>query len=104
MTPRTDVCDRCERLRQAVQQAVSEEEKLATCDALAHHVHGAQRERENYITVAKDAKAELDAFPALEPPPHRPCSVDLRKVHYTFDFAQNVSLPHTARQVGPIYF
>ena len=28
----------------------------------------------------------------------------LTKVHYTFDFAQNVALPHTARQVGPIYF
>ena len=76
MTPRTDVCDRCERLRQAVQQAVSEEEKLATCDALAHHVHGAQRERKNYIAVTKDANAELNAIHALEPPPHRPCSVD----------------------------
>ena len=25
-------------------------------------------------------------------------------MHYTLDFAQNVSLPHSANQVGPIYF
>ena len=28
----------------------------------------------------------------------------LKAQHYTFDFAQNVSLPHTARRVGPLYF
>ena len=25
-------------------------------------------------------------------------------VHYTFDFSQNVCLPHHARQMGPVYF
>ena len=25
-------------------------------------------------------------------------------MHYTFDFAQMVQLPHMSRQVGPIYF
>ena len=33
-----------------------------------------------------------------------PCSTDLRKVHYTMDFAQAVSIPHHARQEGPLYF
>ena len=25
-------------------------------------------------------------------------------VHYTFDFSQNVCLPHHSRQMGPVYF
>ena len=32
------------------------------------------------------------------------CSRDLWASHYTFDFAQNVSIPYHARQPGPIYF
>ena len=28
----------------------------------------------------------------------------LENVHYTFDFAQSVGLPHHARQMGPLYF
>ena len=28
----------------------------------------------------------------------------LEKVHYTFDFAQSVGLPHHARPMGPLYF
>lgn len=27
-----------------------------------------------------------------------------RYVHFTFDFSQNVSLPHYSRQIGPLYF
>ena len=30
--------------------------------------------------------------------------MDLQKVRYTLDFGHNVSLPHSARQVCPIYF
>ena len=33
-----------------------------------------------------------------------PCSNDLYSIHYTFDFAQSVALPHNTRQVGPLYF
>ena len=58
------------------------------------------------FTVKKnrEAKDELADFALLEPPPVRPCSRDLHKLHYMFDFAQNVLLPHTARQVGTIFF
>ena len=27
-----------------------------------------------------------------------------RYVHFTFDFSQNVSLPHYSRRIGPLYF
>lgn len=104
MTPRTDVCNRCELLRRDVVAAVGEDEKLAASAALTDHVLGAQREREMYKQRTLEAQAELKDFAMAAPPPVRPCSAPLTRVHYTFDFAQNVSLPYTARQVGPIYF
>lgn len=33
-----------------------------------------------------------------------PCSNGLAHVHYTFDFAQQLTLPHHSRQEGPLYF
>nr|XP_022307748.1 uncharacterized protein LOC111113752 [Crassostrea virginica] len=32
------------------------------------------------------------------------CDRDFIKTHYTFDFAQCVSIPHHSRQVGPLFF
>lgn len=40
--------------------------------------------------------------PAEGPIP--PNSTNLSRVHYTFDFSQNVLLPHHAMQMGPLYF
>lgn len=33
-----------------------------------------------------------------------PCSNGLTHVYYTFDFAQQLTLPHHSRQEGPLYF
>ena len=104
MSPRSDVCDACEKNRRRVTEAVTEEEKLAASAALSKHILLAQREREFYKQKTVDAKAEWDIQGQDIVPPCAPCSNDLRLVHYTFDFAQNVCLPHTARQVGPLYF
>ena len=104
MSVRSYVCDKCEVLRRNVSAADSEEGSLAACRALADHIHDAQREREFYCEKTQEAKDELADFALLEPPPVRPCSRDLHKPHYTYDFAQNVLLPHTAHQVGPIFF
>ncbi|CAG4963645.1 unnamed protein product [Parnassius apollo] len=35
--------------------------------------------------------------------PHEPCSYD-DAMHYSFDFAQQVHLPHSSQQIGPLYF
>ena len=103
MSPRANVCDACEKCRRRVVEAVSEEEKLTASAALSDHVLFAQKEREFYQKKTQEAKEEWDAHAAAGLPPHAPQSNGLQKVHYTFDFAQNVNLPHTARQVGPIY-
>ena len=104
MTPRTDVCDNCERLRQAVVSARTEEEKTEACRCFSEHIKAAQVEREYYKQCSVAANGELVAKQAHYHPPYMACSQDLFDVHYTFDFAQMVQLPHMSRQVGPIYF
>ncbi|XP_065191920.1 uncharacterized protein LOC135823013 [Sycon ciliatum] len=97
----------CERLRRAVTSAVSEQEKLKACQDLTDHVHDTQRDREYmyYIQKTVVARDELKSQQAMsaagieQPDPTSQC-----KAHYTFDFAQNVFLPKTARQEGPMYF
>lgn len=103
MTPRTDVCDKCERLRMKVTSAISDEQKAQALSSFSNHLQHAQRERDYYQQCTAAAFEELNASP-IAAPPHCPCSRDLVKVHYTFDFAQMLQLPHSARQVGPIYF
>ena len=105
MTPRTDVCEKCEDYRRQVVAAVSEAAKVNACEALTAHVHGAQVERDNYRAKTVEARQELDALgDELRMPPCAPCSQALACVHYTFDFAQNVGLPQSARQEGPMYY
>lgn len=56
-----------------------------------------------YNNAVKDVRKEMDLNhrPAGVIPP---CSTDLKEVHYTFDFSQALSIPHHARQEGPLYF
>lgn len=54
------------------------------------------------MSTTRKAKKDLDEFGRLEGPSYPPCSVNIRKVHNTYDFAKNVSLPHNTRQVSPI--
>lgn len=56
-----------------------------------------------YNDAVKKARDEFSTFarPAGLLPP---CSTNLQHVHYTFDFSQALSIPHHARQEGPLYF
>ncbi|XP_033764064.1 uncharacterized protein LOC117345170 [Pecten maximus] len=103
MTPRTDVCHKCEQFRDLIQQSRTEEEKLSATEAFSDHIKSAQRERDHYRSVCAAAKEELDGQPRSESPV-TPCSKDLKNVHYTFDFAQSVLLPTHCRQEGALYF
>ncbi|XP_060568543.1 uncharacterized protein LOC132727145 isoform X2 [Ruditapes philippinarum] len=85
-TPRDDVCATCERMRKMISDAVSEEDKLEALANMRQHILLAQRERDTYNTCLRRSADEDEYF------------------HFTFDFCQNVSLPHHARQMGPLYF
>ena len=69
------------------------------------HISLAQSERAIYqlcITEAKSEAAEKGLDQLIRPLPVM--STDYQNVHYTFDFAQNVCIPHHARQMGLLYF
>ena len=36
--------------------------------------------------------------------PVPPLSTDFTRVHYTFDYSQNVALPNHSQQMGPLFF
>ena len=101
-SPQTDVCDTCETLRRRV--ARRRNDKLAACQNFKEHVHNAQRERDWYCKRTVLAKKELDETEDLRLSPQLSCSQCLRRVHKTFDFAQNVALPQSSRQKSPIFF
>ena len=92
MTPRSDVCKRCEDYRSSVQEAVTEDEKKQKLAEFSQHLEDAQKERDAYLAAIEKAKVS------------RSPTGDQKFSHLTFDFAQQVFLPYHARQVGPLFF
>ena len=71
--------------------------------AFQGHLKAAQAGRDFYTHQSQRASEELARYvqgPAA--PAEGPAN--LFHSHYTFDFAQQVTLPVRSRQVGPIYF
>ena len=102
-TPKDDACFKCESHRKAVEDARSEEDKLEATRAYLTHIEEARREREVYKTCVQESKEELLGYVCPNRPVQHQTS-NLTKMHYTFDFAQSLILPHHARQIGQIYF
>ena len=96
MTPWSDVCFRCETFRAKLRTAIGDEEKVRLNADFTLHVQMAQQERDYYIDSMKKAESELAKVSGTH---HK-----LQYAHYTFDFAEQVHIPHHSRQVGPIYF
>ena len=94
MTPRTDVCSKCEKFRQSIKDAVSEQTKVSLTSAFSEHLSKAQGERGYYLDSCKRSGSELRSSPDQAP----------MYAHYTFDFAEQLHLPHHSRQEGPLYF
>ena len=87
MTPRTDVCSRCEKFRSNIKVATTEHEKVSVTTAFSEHLAQAQEERQFYLDRCNASSMSTTTY-----------------AHYTFDFAEQLSLPHHSRQVGPMYF
>ncbi|WAR11997.1 hypothetical protein MAR_026177, partial [Mya arenaria] len=64
----------------------------------------ARRERKVYRETLKEAADEVSSHVrAIGPVPVLSCP-ELVHGHYTFDYSQNVTIPHHSRQMGPLYF
>lgn len=100
--PEADVCATCELIRKRISSARSEEDKLQASLEMTDHITTVRMEREVYKNCIEQAKANMQGL-ADNIGPEEPLSRDI-DVHYTFDFAQNVCLPHHVKQMGPLYF
>lgn len=96
MTPRSDVCSTCEAFRIQIRDAVSEVDKVTAATDFASHIELAQQERDYYLDSMKKAESQYSECPGTRLKP--------QYAHYTFDFAEQVHIPHHSRQVGPMYF
>ncbi|XP_070565258.1 uncharacterized protein [Ptychodera flava] len=106
ISPKTDVCVKCEEFRNKIMFASSEDDKLLFTSQYNEHVMKAQKRREFYKNCVQKSFEEYESLPQQNKilGIHTPCSQDLFSVHYSFDYAQHFSLPHQSRQVGPLYF
>lgn len=102
--PKTDMCAVCQRLVISLgrMQGLSETEKAERINEASTHLKKVQMERKYYHDViAECAQTIPELFYYV--PPHCPLSY-ASTMHYSFDFAQTISIPYSSQQVGPLYF
>ena len=83
---------------------MSPDEKILASINLIEHVKEAGDAKGVCNECVKAARSEMLVFGVRPEGPLSSCSEELTQVHYTFDYAQPVTLPQHARQAGPIYF
>ena len=92
MRPQEDVCATCSDYQSRISQALTEDDRVSLTDLLCQHITKAIG-REFYRSciakskIAVAAESEITSY-----------------CHLTFDFAQQATIPHHARQVGALYF
>ena len=82
----TNVCSICQGYRNKIKEAFSE---VTLTSAFSDHLRQAQREQQYYLDCCR-----RDVLPTVSP----------GAAHYTFDFAEQLYLPHHSHRVGPMYF
>ncbi|XP_062578888.1 uncharacterized protein LOC134240830 [Saccostrea cucullata] len=103
MTPRSDICPKCEEHRANISSAAGLQEKQDHLQEFTEHLSMVEKEHQVYNNAVTKAREEMESYErptGLIPP----CSTNPSHVHYTFDFSQALSIPHHARQEGPLYF
>ena len=106
MSPRTDLCDTCQHFRNGLQyNARKEEEAKDLLKKYKEHLVKAKLERNYYNKNTKLAEQQRklvdEQFITRGKADY--CSVDAT-AHYSYDWAQNVHVPHSDQQVSKIYY
>ena len=99
--PRTDLCATCKNDTVSLQKlrSLDDEARTALLQSSLKHLELAAGQREHYKTAISQA---LNAIPKEC---HFGQAVDESVVqHLSFDFAQQVFIPNSSQQVGPLYF
>lgn len=81
---------------------LNENEKIHRIQESLAHLNLVQAEREYYNKTVKEFANNIENL-GLVLGYRFPCTVKI-SMHYSFDFAQQVHLPYSSQQVGPLYF
>lgn len=104
--PKTDLCVVCRNSITSfsrLHNLPDDEKKKQIEDSLEHLTH-VENERRYYSDIIQECAENIPLIHFSLSLGHRlPCLIP-GGMHYSFDFAQQISIPHHALQVGPIYF
>src|SRR5437660_5345302 len=104
MSPRTDLCDTCQHFRNGLQYNARKEEAKDLLRKCKEHLVKAKLERNYYNKSTKLAEQQRklvdEHFITRGKADY--CSIDAT-AHYSYDWAQNVHVPHSDQQVSKIY-
>ena len=113
MKPRSDLCWQCQQNSTAIMRTsnLAEAHKSAAIQNALEHLRIVRVERQNYKAICEECKVSVRAhfttngtFTPSPPCSRTPCNSQNIKVHYSFDYAQQVHYPSDPLQPGPIYF
>ena len=104
--PMTDLCHTCQKNNSNIYRSANlpDEEKSAIVRKQERHLLDAERERSLYKNLCDESKESIaPILPALDFNTVRASCSFKGKMHYSFDYAQQVHLPSYPMQPGPIY-
>ncbi|KAK3737672.1 hypothetical protein RRG08_066359 [Elysia crispata] len=103
MKPATDLCWVCQKNASGAKRALTEDAEVrsAVSEATIKHIQTFKLERSVYTAVCEETKRALLPTSALG---EHPCNSWDSKMHYSFDFAQQIHYPSNPLQPGPIFF
>lgn len=105
--PMTDLCHTCQKNKSNIYRSANllDEEKSEIVRKQEAHLLDAERERSLYKRVCEESKRNLKPIlNSLDFSETRTACSFKGKMHYSFDYAQQVHLPSNPMQPGPIYF
>ena len=103
--PMSDLCWTCQANNSLIYRSanIAEAEKSSRLLQQELHLRTVQEERSLYTSMVDEAKTTCQSHQLSDFVRSAPCSRQV-KMHYSFDYAQQVHLPSDPLQPGPIYF
>lgn len=103
--PMTDLCWTCQRNNREISTTSNLPEcvKAAKLVKQQQHLQVVQEERSVYQKMVEQCRQVCSTLGVDKLQPSAACSRQI-KAHYSFDFAQQVHLPYSPLQPGPMYF
>ena len=83
---------------------MNEADKMKLLEMSTKQLNKVDTERKVYQETVAASKQSLNLHPSKDDLQPRLALSFNGTVHYSFDYAQQIHIPHSSQQVGPIYF